>query len=270
MRNAILLLAVLSLAVFASAYENETSGGALCGAPVPTEYTLSGLQAGGLAVAFVIGLAALAAAALNFKPLAKYKTTAVAAAMLLCIGSVGYYFLATPGYNSLFDSFGKAGSVHYHANLLVMINGKQLNLSQDKYMSTLSSPKSMFVHVHDGEGSVIHYHAPNVPLWYFFHISGMSLTSSCLQVDDNTYCSDSTHVLELFVNGGRVQDLANYVARDMHTTTNEDKLLLWYGPDDAAAIAQAESQVANHSCWYDETCPLPEGVTLPPESCSSG
>lgn len=267
MKPPVLFLATACFLALVAGHGDDGAPG-LCGAPVPAEYTLSTAAMLLLIALALIGVIVFLALR-GSRRLHPFKSYAPLA-LLLPLACAGYYAFLTPGYNAVIAPMGVAGSVHYHANLLVVINGAPLNLSQEKYMSTLQSPKSELTHLHDGDGSVIHYHAPNVPLWYFFHSIGIQLNQTCLTADTVPYCNEPGRSLQLFVDGTPVSDIPGFVSHDKHATASEDSLLLWFGSNDSRAIAEALSRNANHACWYDETCILPAGKTLPPESCSGG
>ena len=46
------------------------------------------------------------------------------------------------------------------------------------------NPDRKYLHLHDGNGHVIHRHKPDLTLGDFFHSLGMTMTSSCFELDD--------------------------------------------------------------------------------------
>ena len=110
MKKVLLLFSLLFLAFFASGHSGQGvtphADEELCGAPVPAEYTLTTPIAVGLAAAFIAGLALLACAALGMAFTKPNKTAFLAAGILLCAASAGYYLFASPGYNPAVGSFG--------------------------------------------------------------------------------------------------------------------------------------------------------------------
>ena len=262
----ILFLEIL-LAIPLLAYGHEDAGttphaegeAELCGAPVPGEATASNETVFFIAAGILLG-AVLAIAGLSRK-LPKHS---MHAGILLVLLTLAYYLIATPGYNPRYASFGVAGTIHEHADFLAVLDGADLYHSQEDYMSTLSSPKSMFVHLHDGDGTVIHKHAPSVPVSYLFETIGMKLTDDCFSDGQKDYCTDGEKKLLLLVNGNKAEHPAQYVLKD------GDKILLWWGSDDQTAIAAATGRIGNLACIHSNKCPLPEGFVLQPESGSTG
>jgi len=81
---------------------------------------------------------------------------------------------------------------HNHADFAVWINGKQLDFAQAKYMSGSSDPADpaheehdKFLHLHDGNGHVVHRHKPGLGFGDFLKTIGFQLTADCLTLDTN-------------------------------------------------------------------------------------
>ncbi|KHO55604.1 MAG: hypothetical protein QT12_C0015G0009 [archaeon GW2011_AR21] len=120
---------------------------------------------------------------------------------------------------------GTLGTNHEHADFKVYLNNEAINFNNPAYFV-----KSSYVHVESGEnpaetGNVIHIHARNVPLWFFFESIGMSFKESCFGFNSQLYCSNSGNKLRLFVNGVENSQLGNYVPKNL------DKILVSYGED---------------------------------------
>lgn len=180
---------------------------------------------------------------------------------------------------------------HTHADFAVWVNGTQLDFSDTRYMSeppASSQPTAFhllvpsaaahdgehegeaveghaYLHLHDGNGDVIHFHKPGLTLGEFFASLGLQMTGRCLTLDDFLYaqldqgwvkdfsiakeiCSNGKFRWTMIVNGERVPMNHNYVPRDM------DKILLSYGASDTAPDEQYES-LTDEACLYSQTCP---------------
>lgn len=155
---------------------------------------------------------------------------------------------------------GGASEVHVHSDFLVVLDGEQVDLSGDRYMSAANQILHPDMHLHDNNDEVIHRHAENISLGDFFGSLGFELTNECITTPNGEeFCSNSKKQLALFVNGERVDALASYVNQE------EDQILLYYGGIDTDALSDLQGQITNDSCIYSNTCP--ERGTAPPESC---
>lgn len=157
---------------------------------------------------------------------------------------------------------GASVSVHEHADLKVYLAGRPLDLSVAKYQSTDDAPLDPDMHLHDGNGEIVHKHKTGKSMSEFFGSLKIDLTDTCLTLDTGSkYCTDATNSLKFFVNGEPKSDFANYEFRDL------DRLLISYGPVNQSVQAQLDS-VKDMACMYSETCP--ERGTPPTESCVGG
>src|SRR5438552_3152496 len=57
---------------------------------------------------------------------------------------------------------------HTHADFAMWMNGRKWNFSAAKYMSTTGHDLDEYMHMHDGNGHVVHMHKPGLPLSEFF------------------------------------------------------------------------------------------------------
>jgi len=149
--------------------------------------------------------------------------------------------------------------VHVHADLAFFVDGQQLHFTDDRYQSSAESVKHQDIHFHDHIDHVIHRHANHVSLGAFFASIGIGITNTCLTLDAASYCTDSDRILNVYVNGQNIPDPATYV------TQEGDRILIYYGIDDAEMIASLQAGVTADACIYSGTCP--ERGTPPPESC---
>jgi hypothetical protein len=149
---------------------------------------------------------------------------------------------------------------HIHADFLIIVDGQEIDLSKDDFMSIAERILHKGVHLHDNNGKVIHFHAPNITLAEFLSSLKINLTSNCLTVEEVDYCNGDTENLKLYVNNEeRTVDLTTYVPED------EDKVLLYYGNEQAPEVTKYLDRITNDACLYSGTCP--ERGTAPPESC---
>lgn len=173
---------------------------------------------------------------------------AVIAVVLIAAGGYGaYYYLGqssgsqnqTP---SISSPIGALGSTHIHADFAVFLDGQQMTPLDPKYFV-----RNQFVHVESGAGagSVIHMHATNVPLGFFFRSLGMSFNENCFIMDSGKeYCNGGDKSVKMFVEhkGGAWEQNTQY-----HTYVFQDldKILITYGNETPDQIAQEENAVTS-------------------------
>jgi len=118
---------------------------------------------------------------------------------------------------------GAVGSQHIHADIKIYVNGKQMNFADNKYYM-----RSSFVHFDNQQnkadaGGVLHMHATGVPMWAVLKSLGMEIGYNCLTLENNEkLCNNNKQMLKFFVNGKNVDDIENYVFKDL------DKILVSY------------------------------------------
>ena len=180
---------------------------------------------------------------------------------------------------------------HTHADFAVWINGTKLQFTHPAYMSsapkTASStffierayahlgeeveehavmlPGREYLHLHDGNGDVIHKHKPGLTIGDFFTSIGFTMTGTCFTLDNYQYakldqnwvrdyartkklCTDGKFHWTMIVNGTEVPMNPDYDFQDL------DRILLSYGASDTAPMEQYQ-QMTDEACLYSKTCP---------------
>lgn len=151
--------------------------------------------------------------------------------------------------------------IHEHVDLKMFINNQQINLGLEKYQSTHEKELSPDVHLHDGNGEMIHLHWSGQTVASFFESISMTVTGDCLTTDSGQqYCTGEQGTLSLYADGVKVDTIGQYLLEDL------DRILVSYG-DPADAPAQMKS-VKDEACIYSELCP--ERGPAPTESCVGG
>jgi len=118
---------------------------------------------------------------------------------------------------------GELESTHEHMTMLIVVDGKVVNLTQGKYML-----KDYFSHLENDNGFIIHKHAIGVTLPYFLSTLGIDLTQNCITLDTGMqYCNSSSdnNTLQVIINGNKIRDINTYELR------HKDKILINYGDD---------------------------------------
>lgn len=106
--------------------------------------------------------------------------------------------------------YGDLGSVHWHADFSVTINGDRVDFNKQKYMV-----QSEYVHLEGGDGTTIHKHATGVALADFFESISWELTNKCLKTDTgDEYCTGDEGELRIVVNGDEIDNPGEYKIRD--------------------------------------------------------
>lgn len=155
---------------------------------------------------------------------------------------------------------------HTHADFAVWLDGKQFDFSGSEYMSGTSDEHdssqkrlSDFLHLHDGNGFVVHRHKPGLTLKDFFSSIQLSFEGNCkIALDMNGKICGGTPY-RLFMNGTeKIPFDLNYDFQD------EDQLLITNASDDTEVKKQL-FLMNDDACKYSQTCP---GRGAPPtENC---
>ncbi len=163
------------------------------------------------------------------------------------------------GFTALFIGFAKISSAgmtainpdpsHTHADVALFIDGKQLDLSDGKYMSNEQKALHPFFHLHDGNGSVIHRHKPGIAIGELLSSLGITMTEKCVTLDDGReVCADGKRSWTMIVNGEPRFPDPLYDFRDT------DKILFSYGAGATEWEAQWQ-EMTDDACLYSKTCP---------------
>jgi hypothetical protein len=162
--------------------------------------------------------------------------------ILIVAGIVG---IAVWAFTASSSSIGPVGSTHIHADIAIWLDGQQFTPFPRKYW--IEHTRNQFVHIESGpgEGYVIHIHATNLPLGFFFKSLGWELTDTALKLDDGrVFANSGDKTLKVYVKsvGGdwRLQtDAANYVMKDL------DKILITYGNETEEQIKLQQNSVTD-------------------------
>ncbi len=126
---------------------------------------------------------------------------------------------------------------HIHFDLKVYLNNKAVDLSPPQYQSTEDKELDSDVHVHDGNGKVVHIHKKGITLKRFF-----DSIKIFLPVGTKGY-----------VNGKKLENILDYTPEDL------DRILIG---------SSNLNSVSDDACIYSEKCP--ERGKPPTEACVGG
>jgi hypothetical protein len=153
-----------------------------------------------------------------------------------------------------------SGEYHVHADFHIVIKDALVDLSTDNYMTTAGQELHPDAHLHDGEGDVKHIHAEGITFSEFLQSLGITVTNECITYDSETFCTDDTYILSLYVeNELYAGEIKDYIPVD------DERILLYYGTRDNQNLPAYLEAVPDDSCFYSGTCP--ERGVAPPESC---
>jgi hypothetical protein len=132
---------------------------------------------------------------------------------------------------------------HIHADFKVFLNGKPINFSKPEYMSSQNHELNKYVHLHDMNGDVIHFHSRDVGLKDFFESINMTLKDNCLIIKGKAYCNLKLYVNRLFI--WFEEDLSTYTPKDL------DRILI---TDGIGNIEEQKAMVTSDACIYSNKC----------------
>src|SRR5258706_1515006 len=135
---------------------------------------------------------------------------------------------------------------HAHFNIKIYMGGVAVDLSQAKYQSVEGKELNENVHLHDGNGDVVHIHKKGVTL-------GKFLTSLNMNYSKDTF--------KLFGNGKENTTFLDYMPQDL------DRIVITDAKDEGIIQKQIAS-VSDTACIYSLKCP--ERGKPPTESCVGG
>jgi hypothetical protein len=175
--------------------------------------------------------------------------------ILVAIAGASYYLYQKHNPFTYYED-----EVHVHADFLIYINDKKIDLTDVKYQSSTEQILHKNVHLHDGEDNVVHRHAEGITFAEFLGSIGFTLTNDCLTTDDGErFCDSEETVLTLYVNKEPYSNITSYIPQE------EDQVLLYYGTKNNPNLNQYLDSITDESCIYSGTCP--ERGIAPAESC---
>ncbi len=217
-------------------------------------------------------------AALSFRPMLHRWFVALAGLVLLCGAVAAVVFIPTP------EPAVNPDPNHTHADFAVWINGKQLDFSAAKYMTTEAQEAKLkagdlrlYLHLHDGNGHVIHRHKPGLTLRDFFETLGATFRvqnghNLCVHFPQTReVCQDEAAHKDwvMVMNDNQTNFDPAYVFKD------GDAILISFNgwgdvmPEDKweAELHREWSLMTHDACLYSKTCPA--RGPAPTESCVS-
>ncbi|TSC58292.1 MAG: Protein-disulfide isomerase [Candidatus Peregrinibacteria bacterium Greene0416_19] len=166
---------------------------------------------------------------------------------------------------------------HTHADFGMWVDGREIDFSAETYMSGSSAEEQddghghthrhPSLHLHDGNGHVIHRHKPGLPFKEFSDSIGLQFRgNTCYSLSHpgkGTLSGSGGFVcpitpLRLFVNDMEQPFDLRYVFKDL------DRIFITNAPDRASVDIQMQ-HLTDDACLYSRTCP--ERGDPPSENC---
>jgi hypothetical protein len=131
---------------------------------------------------------------------------------------------------------------HYHANWAVVVDGKQLDFSGDRYMEAVATCAATDVvrpaervHMHNNEGDVVHVHHTGVAWGHFFDNLGMDVGPDYLIMDrERRFFEGEGGTLKFVLNGFVVGEISAL------PIGSGDRLLISYGPESPEQVVDEQ------------------------------
>lgn len=169
----------------------------------------------------------------------------IIAAVVILLGIFSFRFYQASQMHDHYDT-----DVHVHSDFALYVQDKRLDLTSDKYQSSLTSEKDKNIHIHDGNDRVIHRHAEGITFAHFLQSIGFTLTNDCFTMDTKEVtCSDEKNEVALYVNGEKRNDVTTYINQE------KERILLYVGPRNNPNLQTYLDLVTDEACIPSGTCP---------------
>jgi hypothetical protein len=175
---------------------------------------------------------------------------------------------------------------HTHADFAVWLpytssQIEKMDYSDEKFMSEAYEegkqvrvdPMRKYLHLHDGNGNVIHRHKPGLTIGQFFESIGSKMIKGPIEENGrmlDTDCFDTGSGGPVFCSGEFGRDLQMYVNETKvdfdpsYVFKDNDRVLIIFSIDENE-VQTALDDLSNDACLYSQTCP--ERGDPPTENC---
>lgn len=141
---------------------------------------------------------------------------------------------------------GVAGAQHWHASLVVHVDGQAFDFGEKRYML-----QSKLVHFEDDDPFTVHKHTTEVTIPYFLSTLQVYLDDECIDFQNletpKRYCTNATNTLRFLVNGEEVADPTRYDIK------HNDRFLVYYGPLTGVQLRFLANQVPEVPVFREKT-----------------
>jgi hypothetical protein len=163
---------------------------------------------------------------------------------------------------------------HQHADFSLLIRGTQFDFSQPQFIShDEADAEDEIADMHEPRFTVVHVHR-ELTTWDEFLSSlkfqlsdpsypGVDTSRTCMTLPiGEKLCSDATNTWKFYVNGVKVDGVANIDIHDL------DRVLMSYGPETEQEVLAQVAQVTDQACIPSEKCKERIPVNEPAEPCT--
>ncbi|MDZ7728714.1 MAG: hypothetical protein U5Q44_11245 [Dehalococcoidia bacterium] len=158
-------------------------------------------------------------------------------------------------------------TVHWHADLAIVINGESIDFGQEQFISTEDDPLAESSHIHDPRHSVVHVHLEQTTWREFLSTLGFQLGDNILTTPDGEeYVEGEGGEWHYIVNGVAIDSLQQQYIGDL------DRVLMVFGDlSEEEALAMWSEAVSDEACISSGLCSdrFPPGG-IEDEPCSVG
>lgn len=164
------------------------------------------------------------------------------------------FFLGLIWFSAIRMVLVKNTSLHYHANFAIFVDGQQLKLEGPSFYEEVATcgvdgendPKRR-VHLHNNEAEVVHVHDEAATWGQLLANLRYGLSDSSITLDDIVLVDNTDgKQLTFWLNGKLVDRISNQVI------SSKDVLLISYGSEDEAALAQQFASIPNTAAHVNE------------------
>ena len=118
-------------------------------------------------------------------------------------------------------TLGVLGNEHEHAEILVIINGREIDFSLPIFQLN-----SKWIHFENFNGKLIHRHSSSTTLGFLFDTLGIGLTDDCIVYPNGDhFCSTDDAPLGFYVNQELVPTIRDYIIQE------GDEIMIKFGSD---------------------------------------
>ncbi len=159
---------------------------------------------------------------------------------------------------------------HTHADFAIWINGQMADFTDQKYQSEAYDPESgnqvrvdpmrKYLHLHDGNGHVLHRHKPGLTFGEFLESLGIVISKSglnlCMEIPgkQNECENEALHINWVMIVNGERKPFFD-IAYDFN---DGDKILIELPQTDAEDIPMVWEHwglMTDDACMFSKTCP---------------
>lgn len=144
---------------------------------------------------------------------------------------------------------------HTHADFAIWINGEMLDLTENKYMSGVSTSDEShdeegeyhhkYFHLHDNIGHVVHEHKPDLQFGDFLRSIGIVVSGDCMTIDGGEeHCGKWV----MIKNDQKIPFDVQFSFKDL------DKILFSFGSTNEE-VEKQWAQMTDDACRYSQACP---------------